>query len=123
MSRDNRRGLRLNELVRDRLAALIRRELDDPAFAALVITAVRVSDDASVADIGVRFLGIDAEPERRRLLQRLLRVAPRLRRLLGSELGLRRTPELRFRFDTGEDAAARVDELLREIRNEPRSQE
>lgn len=123
MSRDNRRGLRLNELVRDRLAALIRRELDDPAFAALVITAVRVSDDASVADIGVRVLGIDAEPERRRLLQRLLRVAPRLRRLLGSELGLRRTPELRFRFDTGEDAAARVDELLREIRNEPRSQE
>src|SRR5690606_6415797 len=115
--------LRLNELVRDRLAALIRRELDDPAFAALVITDVRVSDDASVADIGVRFLGIDAEPERRRLLQRLRRVAPRLRRLLGSELALRRTPELRFHFDTGQDAAARVDELLREIRNEPRRED
>jgi ribosome-binding factor A len=44
--------------------------------------------------------------------------APRLRRALGSRLGLRRVPELRFVYDTGPDRAARVGELLGEIARE-----
>ena len=57
---------------------------------------------------------------RRKLMQRLRKVAPRLRRALAPRLELRRLPELRFEFDTGADASARVSELLAEIAKEPK---
>jgi hypothetical protein len=44
--------------------------------------------------------------------------AGRLRRHVGQRLALRYTPELRFVYDEGPDAAHRVDELLSEIRAE-----
>jgi ribosome-binding factor A len=115
---DGRRGLRLAELVRERLAGVVRRELDDPRLSLLVVTRVRVSEDLSYIDVGARFLGVEDARERAALLKRLSRAAHRLRRVLGSELELRKTPELRFHHDEGQDAAQRVDELLQEIEKE-----
>jgi ribosome-binding factor A len=116
--RDGRRGLRLSELVRERLAGVVRRELDDPQLSLLVVTRVKVSEDLSYIDVGTSFLGVDDDGERKRLLTRLTRAAHRVRRALGTELELRKTPELRFHADTGQDAAKRVDELLGEIAKE-----
>jgi ribosome-binding factor A len=115
---DGRRGLRLADLVRDRLATVVRRELDDPQLSLLVVTQVKVSEDLSFVDVGASFLGVDDERLRKTLLKRLERAAHRLRRALGSELELRKTPELRFHYDPGQDAARRVDQLLDEIDKE-----
>jgi ribosome-binding factor A len=69
----------------------------------------------------VRSLANDDDLESRRgLMRRLRKVAPRLRGALGPRLELRRVPELRFEFDTGADASARVSELLAEIAKEPK---
>jgi len=121
--RDGRRILRLADLVRERLAGVIRRELDDPQLSLLVVTRIKVSEDLSYIDVGTRFLGVDDEPQRQKLLTRLTRAAHRVRRALGTELELRKTPELRFHLDTGQDAALRVDELLGEIAKEPKSED
>jgi len=43
--------------------------------------------------------------------------------VLGRELGLRVTPELRFEYDTMPDQARRVDELLRQGAPPPKSDE
>ena len=51
------------------------------------------------------------------------RGAPHLRSVLGRELGLRVTPELRFEYDTMPDQARRVDELLRQGAPPPKSDE
>jgi ribosome-binding factor A len=50
----------------------------------------------------------------------LERAQGRLRRGLGQAVPLKRLPELRFHFDDGPDARARVDELLAEIAREPK---
>lgn len=118
--RDGRRGLRMAELVRERLAGVIRRELDDPELSLLVVARVKVSEDLSYIDVGTRFLGVDDLKLRKRLLTRLTRAQHRVRRALGSELELRKTPELRFHLDEGHDAAIRVDEILHEIEKEKR---
>jgi ribosome-binding factor A len=115
---DGRRGLRLSELVRGQLADVIRRELDDPELSLVVVTRVKVSEDLSYIDVGTRFLGVDDERRRKLLLKRLSRASHRVRRALGTELELRRTPELRFHHDSGQDAAERVGELLDEIERE-----
>ncbi|HEX3776075.1 MAG TPA: 30S ribosome-binding factor RbfA [Polyangiaceae bacterium] len=120
---DGRRGKRVAELIRMHLADLLRREIDDPRLAALVITTVEVTDDLMSARVGVRLLIGDDEPKNRKsALQSLGRGASRLRRLIAPRLELRRAPELRFHYDTGHDAARRVEEILQEIKREPREE-
>jgi ribosome-binding factor A len=110
--------LRVAQLARAEFANAVRRRIDDPKLASLVIRDVAVSDDLSVVDISVRFVGVEAEAERTRLFGRLKRAMPRLTREVVPRLELRRAPELRVHLDTGEDAAQRVAELLREIEEE-----
>jgi ribosome-binding factor A len=122
MSDDTRRIERVAGVVRLHLTGLLR-TLGDSVLAEAVVTSVEVSKDLSVARILVRSLEPSDDPERRKkLLGRLRKAAPRLRRALGPRLELRRVPELRFEFDTGRDASNRVAELLAEIAREPKGQ-
>jgi ribosome-binding factor A len=121
MSDESRRVERVAGLLRAHLTELLRRELGDRELAEVVVTSVEVTKDLSIARILVRSLatGDDAEA-REKLIRRLRKAASRLRRALGPRLELRRLPELRFEFDTGGDASARVAELLAEIAREPK---
>ena len=122
MTTDGRRGKRVAELLRAHLADLLRREVDDPRLAALVITSVEVTDDLMSARIGARLLIGDEDPKARAaVLKSLAKGAGRLRRLIAPRLELRRAPELRFHYDAGHDASRRVEELLHEIHEEERA--
>jgi ribosome-binding factor A len=119
MNSDGRRGKRVAELIRAHLADLMRREVDDPRLAAVVVTTVDVTDDLMSARIGVRLLVGDEDPKKRAgVLKALASGAGRLRRLIAPKLELRRAPELRFNYDAGHDASRRVEELLHEIQRE-----
>jgi ribosome-binding factor A len=116
---DGRRGKRVAELIRAYLAELMRREVDDPRLASVVITTVDVTDDLMSARIGVRLLVGDDDPKVRQVvLKSLARGSARLRRLIAPKLELRRSPELRFHYDTGHDASRRVEQILHEIQRE-----
>lgn len=120
----DRRMLRVNELVREHLVEILRREVSDPELAKLVITNVDVSKDLSVAHVLVRSLGAnDDEKARNAVIGRLRKAAPRLRRALSTRIDLKKLPELRFAYDRGADAAMRVAELLDEIKQEPRGED
>ena len=121
MSDDTRRIERVAGLVRAHLTELMRRELGDGELARMVVTSVEITKDLSIARVLVRSLANEDDHEARaKLMRRLRKAASRLRRALGPRLELRRVPELRFEFDTGADASARVSELLAEIAKEPK---
>lgn len=113
------RARRVATAIRARITELLIRDVSDPVLAGLVVTDVELPDDLGLAWIKVRLLiGGEDERGRRAALKSLGRVGGRLRRKLGPSLRLKRVPELRFVYDTGADAAERVDALLSEIKKD-----
>ncbi|HEY8476009.1 MAG TPA: 30S ribosome-binding factor RbfA [Chloroflexota bacterium] len=117
-----RRLQRLNDLIREELADLLRKETEDPLLQRLIsITSVETSPDLRSARV---FVSIYAEPEEmEQILRRLQRAATFFRRELAARLNLRHTPELQFRLDRSIARGQRVLTLLREIEHERPSEE
>jgi ribosome-binding factor A len=118
---DGRRPLRVAERLREHLSRVLVTELGDPRLANIAVTSVRVTPDLGYGDVYVRVLAGPGGPSQEAVLRALSRAQGRLRRGLGSALGLKRVPELRFHYDSGPDARARVDQLLDEWRRQSES--
>ncbi|MFN8524298.1 MAG: 30S ribosome-binding factor RbfA [Chloroflexota bacterium] len=110
----SRRQHRLNQLLREELAKLLRHETDDPELASVIsIVEVDVGPDLQKARAYVSVLGDDAEAQAK--LARLRRAAPFFRRTLAERLNLRHTPQIEFLLDTSIARGARVMHLLNTI--------
>lgn len=105
---------RVAELLHRELSTLLSRELSDPRLAGVTITDCEVSRDLKHAKVFVSTLQGGAA--RDASLLTLKRAAGTLRRRLAPRLGLREVPSLRFQFDDSLERGARVDELLRKVR-------
>ena len=116
---DNRRILRLNQLLRDELADLLRRETEDPELQGLIsITEVDTSPDLKLAKVYFSTLGDDEHTAK---VYRHLKKASRFfRREIAKRLNLRHTPELDFQLDPSIARGARIMELLADIKVEQR---
>lgn len=118
----NDRAARVGEEVRRELMTLVMRgRLKDPATKDVVVSAVTVTNDLQIATVYVRTLDEASDRRKERLVAGLERAAGFLRRELGKELALRRTPELRFEWDDSIDHGSRIEALLDEIRTEDES--
>jgi len=116
------RARRVATSIRERVTELLAREVSDPSIAGLVITDVELPDDLSIAWVKCRLLVGGEDPKKQRsAMASVGRVAGRIRRGLGRSLRLKRVPELRFVYDTGADAARRIEDILHEIAREPKA--
>jgi ribosome-binding factor A len=106
---------RIAHLMRREVADILQRKMRDPRVSAMVsVTDVELTQDLSLARVYVGVLADAAE--RDRVLDALRNAAGFVRHELGSRLDLREIPELRFEIDHSIERGARVDELLRRIR-------
>lgn len=103
---------RLNELLREEIAVLVRDEVRDPRVGLVTITAVQTSPELDHAKVYVRMLGDEEEQEA--AMEGLRSASPFVRTQLSRRLHLRRVPELHFQYDRMLDEAARIEQLLRE---------
>lgn len=103
-------------MIREEVSQIVGYELEDPRVASVTVTDVRVSENLRDATVYVTAEGTDAE--KAEAMRALQKAAPYVRRQLGTLLNLRYTPELHFVRDTVEEAAARVEALLTEIKTE-----
>lgn len=106
----SQRQLRVGETIRRALSEVLQRgDIHDPDLNRLSITVgeVRTSPDLKVATAYVLPLGGQGQDE---VVGLLARNKPELRRMIGKKLGLKYTPDLRFRLDETFD---RMDETRR----------
>jgi ribosome-binding factor A len=106
------RTARLDELLREEISGVIRREVDDPRIGFVTVTDVEVSPDLRHANVWVSVIG-DTD-EKRQTLRALARAMPFVRGRLGV-LRLKRIPELHVKEDETAARGTRVLQILDEL--------
>lgn len=119
MSPARRRPERVATLVHETLADALTSLVKDPRVGFVTVTAVRVSPDCTHANVRVSVMG--SEDDKRRAMQGLESAKGFLRTHLAQTLTLRTAPELHFRLDRGLEHAARIDQILEQLKHEEQS--
>ena len=109
----SQRMLRVGEMVRHELAALLaRREIHDDVLAASVVTIpeVRMTPDLKLATVFVMPLGgLNVEA----VIEALNTHKKFIRSIIAKSVNLKYAPEVRFKHDESFDEASKIDRLLR----------
>jgi ribosome-binding factor A len=117
------RAERFARMIHEELVGILP-DLQDPRVAEvdITVTQVRVSPDLGTAHV---LIAVDTTDEKKRaaLLKGLEKAQPYLRKQLALSLDAKKTPQVRFSIDDTDSRADRVEELLREISHERKSDE
>src|SRR5689334_25357393 len=116
MKASSRRPEQVGETLRQVITDALAREVRDPRVGFVTVTGVVVTPDLSHARIMVSVPGGDAD--RQRALDGLRSAAGFLRTRAARALSTRMVPELHFELDQGLAHAARINELLEDLRRE-----
>ena len=116
----NRRIVRVNQLLLEELASLLRTESKDPRVRTVTITGVETTTDLKHADVYVRTLGGEVPVDE--AIEGLESAEGVLRRQLGRNLRLRRIPEMRFVADHTLEHARKIEGLLDEALGDARDE-
>ena len=103
--------------MREEIATFLANDVKDPRIMGLVtVTGVEVTRDLRHARVFVSVLG--SETQRAATFEGLANVAPHLRGRVGRALRLRAAPEIEFRNDESVAHAARIEQLLAQVRRD-----
>src|ERR671913_2118074 len=116
MKGSSRRPEQVGETLRQVITDALAREVRDPRVGFVTVTGVLVTNDLSHARVMVSVPGDEAEKSR--AMEGLQSAAGFLRSRAARALTTRTVPELHFELDKGMEHAARISELLNDIRRE-----
>jgi ribosome-binding factor A len=109
-----RRLQRVNQLIRDEISDLLRRDVKDPRLECMIsVTEVVTSPDLRHARVFVSIMG--TEEEIGAAEQGLAAATGFIRRGLGERLSLRYTPEIYFVRDQSIERGSRLLQLIKEV--------
>jgi ribosome-binding factor A len=103
---------RVNEAVREVLAAAVATEMKDPRIGFVTVTDVDTSPDLRAARVYVSVLG--SAEERESALDGLRSAHGFLQARIAAEMRMKRTPTLTFEYDESIERGARLSRLLEE---------
>jgi len=107
-SSNNPRSRRVAEQIRQELAAIVMREMQDPRVLGVTFTAVDVTSDLEHAKVWFTTFGDDQLGAR----EGLTRAAGFLRTELAHRMSMRTVPKLTFAYDESIERGARISHLI-----------
>lgn len=108
MEKISTRQRRFGQLIQQELTLLIREKAEDPVLRSVVITAVHVAADLSVAKVYISDICDDIKAS----LKACAKAARFLRFQLAQRVDLRTVPELVFKADTSLSNANKLSQLI-----------
>ncbi len=114
MSKEFSRAQRVAQQLQKELAAILQRDVRDSRIGMVTISDVEVSRDLAYAKVFVTFLCVGEQtPENS--LAALKEYEPQVRMMLGKQIRLRLTPEVRFVYDDTLVEGMRLSNLVSEV--------
>lgn len=107
------RTLKLGESLREIVAEILASDVSDPRLEMVTVTGLQISSDLGVANVYVTAHGDQERYDE--VLAGLNSAKGRIRTLLGQQISLRVTPELRFFIDESVDEGQRIDQALQNV--------
>ena len=110
------RSVRVAEEIQRILSQIFLSEIQIPSAGLLTITRVETSRDLRNAHVYFSFLNPKIEEEN--IIAAVIRRRKEIRYHLGSRLGIKYVPQLRFHLDLAAKRSARIDEIISELGSE-----
>ncbi|MCE5199929.1 MAG: 30S ribosome-binding factor RbfA [Armatimonadota bacterium] len=107
---------KIQELLREEISDILRREFKDPRLGFITITGAEVTSDLRHAKVFVSVLG--TEQQREENIAILKKGEHFVRAALGRRIHMKTLPEIDFRLDTSADKGIRIQELLEQIKHD-----
>jgi ribosome-binding factor A len=114
----NKRPLRIAAEILRELPGILRAVVDLPPGVLVSVTEVEVSDDLSFAKIYISAFGQAADAAPEALTDLLNARKGAVRHEISQRITMRQHPDLRFIYDTTTARAARIEELLKQVREQ-----
>ena len=111
---ESRRLIRLGNQIQEEISDIMVRKLKDPRLGFVSVTRAKVSADLSYANVYFSVIGDKGDTER--TMTCLEHAASFIRSELGRRLHVKRIPELRFFYDDSSVRGARIDSILRDLK-------
>jgi ribosome-binding factor A len=105
------RRLRVQDLLREEISAIIHRDIKDPGMGFVTILEVKMSEDLKTAKVLYSIFGDDEAKVK--TAEALKRSRGYIKFLLGQRIKLRSTPDIHFTLDDTYEKLARIDDILR----------
>jgi ribosome-binding factor A len=113
----SRRSDRVADLIKEEIASmLLRGEIKDPRVGFVTITGVKLTEDLKSAKVFFSSIESSGEGSVENIKRGLMSAVPYIRRALAKRLRLRHIPEVSFEFDRSLEYAARIEEVLKKIK-------
>jgi ribosome-binding factor A len=109
------RADRVGDLILEVVAELLRKEIRDPRLQTVTLTGAKVSKDLRHARIYFNLL--NGQAGRTEAAAGLKSASGFIRSKVSKQLSLRFVPAIEFTYDNTEDAAQRIDELLKQVKS------
>lgn len=110
---------RVNQLIRQEISELLRREIKDPRLSQFIaVTEVATSPDLRQARVYISF--ISDEQQKQDALDALAGASNFFRKEMARTLRLRRIPELSFHWDNSIERGARIMNLIDDVSSSDR---
>ena len=107
---------RVSSLIKEEVGTYFIREFRDPAYGFLTVTEVHMTPDLRIAKIYVSIMGDDQT--KTRTMKLLEEHKGEIRAFIGSRMRMKFTPSVQFFMDETFDRVARIEELIKKIREE-----
>ncbi len=113
---------KIQEEIRRKVGNIFVRELSEAKIGFVTVTKVKCSSDLTIAKIYLSIFDNNLET-RNKKLQKIIKLTPRVRGLLGSKIRIRYIPQIRFYLDDSLDYVEKIDRLINEVHKQEKDNE
>ena len=111
------RSDKVADLLKKEISLIITNEIKDIRLQNINITAVKVSDDISIATVFYTVIGESIHKEESKIDEKILeKFSGMVRSNLARKIKIRRVPKIKFRFDESIEYSENIEKLLKNLK-------